>query len=379
MAKLDLTALDLSALDGGPSLRGGAAVEERKTAPRAPLSAFEEDPDNPRTEFDDPEFADFVADVRVRGILMPVVVREIEGKLRIRFGHRRYRAAQLLHLADLPYVVTEDERQFDDYSQVSENQKRTPLQPLELAHFIQKKLNLGEKKKDVASKIGIDASAVTHLLSLVDAPAFLLELYHSRKCRAPHYLYELRKLHEKSPELVAERCQSADDIDRGFHPGRDQRGESETGRPSANTSPSRAAGTRRIGYGFHRGRSKKVLPMSAKVPGKGLVPALKVAAIRSLSVDRTATRPAKARRPRTRTSCAAPCSLVALMTAPWLSCCTRRLRRLASCMCDMRTTKAKPRWTSRRFRSRNSPKPLPPKFQWPKRCRIERGTLRLSS
>jgi len=216
MAKLDLTALDLSALDGGPSLRGGAAVEERKTAPRAPLSAFEEDPDNTRTEFDDPEFADFVADVRVRGILMPVVVREIEGKLRIRFGHRRYRAAQLLHLADLPYVVTEDERQFDDYSQVSENQKRTPLQPLELAHFIQKKLNLGEKKKDVASKIGIDASAVTHLLSLVDAPAFLLELYHSRKCRAPHYLYELRKLHEKSPELVAERCQSADDIDRGF-------------------------------------------------------------------------------------------------------------------------------------------------------------------
>lgn len=217
MAKLDLTALDLSALDsGGPSSAGGDAANERKTAHRAPLSAFEEDPDNPRTEFNDPAFDAFVADVRTHGILLPVVVREVEGKLRIRFGARRFRAAKLLHLPDLPYVVTEDERQFDDYSQVSENQQRTPLQPLELANFIQKKLSQGEKKKDVAAKIGIDPSAVTHLLALVDAPAFLLELYHSRKCRAPHYLYELRKLYDKNPELVAERCQATEEIDRAF-------------------------------------------------------------------------------------------------------------------------------------------------------------------
>lgn len=216
MAKLDLSSLDLSALDAPPSPSGGSDATERKTAPRAPLSRFEEDPDNPRTVFDGPEFEAFVADVRARGILMPVVVREVEGKLRIRFGARRFRAAKRLHLPDLPYVITEDERQFDDYSQVSENQQRSPLQPMELANFIQKKLGHGESKKDIASKIGIDASAVTHLLSLIDAPAFLLELYHTGKCRAAHYLYQLRKLYDKSPEVVAERCQAAEEIDRAF-------------------------------------------------------------------------------------------------------------------------------------------------------------------
>lgn len=41
-----------------------------------------------------------------------------------------------LGLADAPYVVTDDERQFDDYAQVAENEQRAPLQPLELAAFI---------------------------------------------------------------------------------------------------------------------------------------------------------------------------------------------------------------------------------------------------
>lgn len=209
-------ALDLSALDDSPLMAPAATAAPSLTAPKAPLSVFEEDPDQPRFEFDDPEFDAFVDDVREHGILQPVVVRPIDGtgRLRIRFGARRYRAAVRLQLAELPYFITEDERQFDDYAQVSENEQRKSLQPLELARFISKKLAEGAKKKQVAAKLKIDPSAVTHLLSLVEAPAFLLELYHSRKCRAPHYLYELRKMHDKNAEIVERRCAEADEIDR---------------------------------------------------------------------------------------------------------------------------------------------------------------------
>jgi ParB family chromosome partitioning protein len=205
--------LDLSALDVPLGALGRACL----LAPRAPLLRFEEDPNNPRIEFDDDfDFDNFVEDIRARGILQPLIVRAVEGtdKLRIRFGARRYRAAIRIGLAEIPYIVTEDERQFDDYSQVAENQQRRGLQPVELAKFIAKRLAQGEKKKEVAAKLRIDPSAITHLLSLVDAPPFVLELYHGRKCRAPHYLYELRRLHSKASEIVERRVASAELIDR---------------------------------------------------------------------------------------------------------------------------------------------------------------------
>jgi len=205
--------LDLSALDVPLVVRGPASL----VAPKAPLSRFEEDPNNPRIEFDDdPDFDDFVEDIRARGILQPLIVRTFEGsdKLRIRFGARRYRAAVRIGLEEIPYVVTEDERQFDDYSQVAENERRRGLQPLELAKFIAKRLAQGEKKKEVAARLSFDPSAITHLLSLVDAPSFLMELYHGKKCRNPQYLYELRRLHAKASEVVERRVAAAAAIDR---------------------------------------------------------------------------------------------------------------------------------------------------------------------
>lgn len=204
-------ALDLSALDV-PS----APVPPRWVAPVAPLSAFEEDPGNPRFEEEGEEFDTLVEDVRQRGILQPVVVRPMpSGMLQLRFGRRRYRAACALQLPGLSYVVTEDPRQFDDYAQVAENQKHKLLQPLEMAVFIARKVSQGERKKEVAARLALDASAVTHLLALVsDPPPVLLELYHSRRCRTPQYLYDLRRLWALQPALVEARIAADDAIDR---------------------------------------------------------------------------------------------------------------------------------------------------------------------
>lgn len=204
-------ALDLSALDEihGP-------VEAPGAIGWAPLHMFEEDPGNPRTEHDADALAVLVKDIRERGILQPIVVRRLStGRLQIRFGSRRYRAAQEIGLAEAPYVVTQDERQFDDYAQVSENERRQPLQPLELASFVMRKLGEGEKKKEVAARLGLSPSAITYLLSLArNPPSFILDLYHSGKCRSPQYLYELRRMWESQPRLVEERCAAWSEVDR---------------------------------------------------------------------------------------------------------------------------------------------------------------------
>jgi ParB family chromosome partitioning protein len=206
--------LDLSMLDAA-----SIAPSASHLPPKAPPEAFEEDPEQPRFEFDeDEEFIALVDDVKCRGILQPLVVRRMpSGRLRIRFGARRYRACVRAGLVAIPYIETEDERQLDDYAQVAENARRKPLQPMEVARFVMRKLAAGESKKAVASKLDVDASAITHLLTLVeDPPPLLLELYHSRRCRAPYYLYLLRKLLRRDAAFVEDRLAAAATVDIGL-------------------------------------------------------------------------------------------------------------------------------------------------------------------
>lgn len=206
--------LDLSMLDA-ISLAPGVS----RVPPKAAPEAFEEDPEQPRFEFDDDdEFAALVEDVKCRGVLQPLVVRRLpSGRLRIRFGARRYRACVRAGLAAIPYIETEDERQLDDYAQVAENTHHKPLQPMEVARLVMRKLAAGESKKVVASKLHVDASAITHLLTLVDdPPPLLLELYHSRRCRAPYYLYLLRRLLRRDAAFVEDRLAAVTSVDIGL-------------------------------------------------------------------------------------------------------------------------------------------------------------------
>lgn len=212
-------ALDLHALDAAAAAMSDAPLTKVpvRVAPTAPPSAFMEDPAQPRSEFvEDDRYAALVASVRLRGILQPLIVRRLPaGLLQIRFGARRFRAAIAAGMAQIPYLEVSDERQFDDYAQVEENQARLDLQPLDLAQFIERKLAAGEKKKDIAARLHIDPSAITHLLALAyGPPALLLELYHSQRCRAPHLLYALRKLLKQHGPALEQALTDSQEIDR---------------------------------------------------------------------------------------------------------------------------------------------------------------------
>jgi ParB family chromosome partitioning protein len=198
-------ALDLSGLD--------APTAPADTAARAPLRRFEEDPENPRSEFGGPEFESLVEDIKQRGILQPLVVtKAAHGKLRIRFGARRFRAAVILKLDTIPYVVIDDVRQLDSYAQVSENEQRKNLEPLELARFIARRAAGGESQADIAKKIGLSKPAVTYLAALNEAPPFVLELYASGRCRSPQFLYRLSRLYANNAKAVEGRLAQGDDI-----------------------------------------------------------------------------------------------------------------------------------------------------------------------
>jgi ParB family chromosome partitioning protein len=208
-------ALDLSALEEKPAAPAvaGAAQPTGKPLDIA-LSDIEEDPDQPRKEFTPEAMQEMTDSIRARGVKTPVSVRthpSKPGKWMLNYGARRYRGSVAAGRKTIPAFVDESH---DDYDQVIENIQRDDLKPMELALFIQKRLDAGDQKKAIAKNLGKDGAIITQHLALIDPPACIEDAYSNGKCTSPKTLYELRGLHEKFPEQVEAWCNSAVEITR---------------------------------------------------------------------------------------------------------------------------------------------------------------------
>jgi len=177
-------------------------------------SALHEDPSNPRTELPEDELAELTEDIRQRGILQPIVVHPVDGdgRYRIHFGDRRWRAARLAGLDQVPVVVRDAPA--DPYAQVAENQKRHGLTPLDLARFIRGRIDAGESNSEVARRLGMNLTTVAHHLALLELPPVLDEALKSGRCTSPRTLHELGKLHDEDPDQVASLLSSGVEITR---------------------------------------------------------------------------------------------------------------------------------------------------------------------
>ena len=167
-----------------------------------PLDSIDEDPEQPRKEFDDDSLGELAETLRLRGVRSPVSVRPHPaelGRWMLNFGARRLRASKLAGKSDIPAFVDET---FDGYDQVIENEQREGLKPLEIALFIKRQLDRGQSRKDIARGIGKSPSYITVASALIDAPDWLMDAYRTGKCRGMFELYELRRLHEEDAAAV---------------------------------------------------------------------------------------------------------------------------------------------------------------------------------
>lgn len=181
----------------------------------APTASLYEDANNPRTEIPEAELDELADDIRQHGILQPIVVHpaDAEGRHRIHFGAKRWRAAQRIGLRELPVVVRDGPA--NPYAQVAENQKRHGLTPLDLARFIRGRIAAGDSNTFVARTLGVDLTTVGHHLALLDLPPVVDAAMKAGRCSSPRTLYELGKLHATQPERVAELVAGTDPITRG--------------------------------------------------------------------------------------------------------------------------------------------------------------------
>jgi ParB family chromosome partitioning protein len=190
-----LEGLDL--LGTRPAPQDGAPMQ-------LPVDAIDEDPGQPRFEFDEESLHELAATIRERGVRQPISVRPspaAEGRWLLNFGARRLRASKLAGRSDIPAFV---DVSADSYDQVIENEQREGLKPLELALFIQRRLAAGDSQAEVARRIGKSKAYVTYAMALIDAPDWLMSAYREGRCSGLRELYDLRRAGEAGmPEMAS--------------------------------------------------------------------------------------------------------------------------------------------------------------------------------
>ncbi len=159
---------------GLDALLGDAAVKEEVASPQAlqtlPIEFLQRGKYQPRKDINPDKLQELADSIRTQGIVQPIVVRQLaEQKFEIVAGERRWRAAQLAGLQDVPVVV----KDLDDRSvmviALIENIQREDLNPLEEAAAL-KRLHeeFSLTHQQIADSVGKSRATVTNLLRLND-------------------------------------------------------------------------------------------------------------------------------------------------------------------------------------------------------------------
>lgn len=139
-----------------------------------PIEQLTPNPDQPRKFFDEDDLRALSRSIKEKGIIQPLIVREIEGKSKtyeIVAGERRWRAAQMAQLHDLPVIV----REFSDQEvleiAIIENIQRADLSPVDEALGYQSLIDrFGHTQEALAQALSVSRSHIANTLRLLNLP-----------------------------------------------------------------------------------------------------------------------------------------------------------------------------------------------------------------
>ncbi|HSK14134.1 MAG TPA: ParB/RepB/Spo0J family partition protein [Phnomibacter sp.] len=147
-------------------------VEKQTTSKRIALSQIDPNPNQPRNDFDEKALDELAASIRLHDIIQPLTVVHLpSGRYKLIAGERRYRAAKLAGIADVPVYVREANDQQILELALLENLQREDLNAIEVALSYKRMMDeLHYTQEEVAERMGKERSTVANYIRLLKLP-----------------------------------------------------------------------------------------------------------------------------------------------------------------------------------------------------------------
>jgi ParB family chromosome partitioning protein len=179
----------ISLLSPDPHGKGHTSVRT------VPLDRIDPNPQQPRMTFDEDTLRELAASITEHGVLQPILIRPgDEGRYQLVAGERRWRAARIAGLREIPALIEEIDDDTALEISIIENLQREDLSPLDEALMYERMTtDHGYSLRRLAQKLGKDKGYIENRLRLADAPAEIKQLVSLRKDTLSH-AYELLKV-----------------------------------------------------------------------------------------------------------------------------------------------------------------------------------------
>ena len=194
------------------ALMGDFAVEttdSKSPYQMLPIHKVEPNPGQPRQDFDPEELQTLADSIALHGVVQPLTVREVPGGYyQIIAGERRWRAARIAELREIPAVIIEaDDRKVMELALI-ENLQRQDLNPVEEAMGYRSLMeDYGLTQEDAAKQVGKSRPAVANALRLLNLPEKVLEMVRGGELTAGHARAVLSlktvKMQEQAAQKIA--------------------------------------------------------------------------------------------------------------------------------------------------------------------------------
>ena len=161
---------------------------EKSAYQMLPIYKIEPNPDQPRQDFDEEELQALADSIETHGVIQPLTVRELpSGYYQIIAGERRWRAARMANLSDVPAIIIEaDDKKVKELALI-ENLQRQDLNPVEEAlgyHSLMEEYGLTQE--EASKRVGKSRPAVANALRLLALPQEILDMLRNGKLTAGH-------------------------------------------------------------------------------------------------------------------------------------------------------------------------------------------------
>ena len=189
MAKMTGLGKGLDALFGANPIieEQEVEVEEKGNLRTLKITEVEPNRDQPRKVFNQESLEELADSIKTYGVIQPIVVSQEDGYYSIIAGERRWRAAKLAGLEEIPAIIRDSDEQTNKEIALIENIQREDLNPYEKAVGIRHLMDkYGMTQEEVSKKIGKSRSSVSNTVRILYLAPDVLELVKQGKLTEGH-------------------------------------------------------------------------------------------------------------------------------------------------------------------------------------------------